>query len=86
MNAKLSRMVVSAWSKAIICLATILVWSVCGLALAKGPKKPAEPEVEEKSYVLGYAIVLLPIALGLMMVCRPGRRSDTAKRPVQEEE
>ena len=86
MNAKLIRFTSSARSKAIVCLATVLMWSVCGLALAKDRKKAAEPEVEEKGYVLAYAVVILPVALGLMMVCRPGRRSDTAKRPVQEDE
>jgi|WetSurMetagenome_2_1015567.scaffolds.fasta_scaffold1105986_1 hypothetical protein len=55
-----------------------------GTALAQQPpEKPAE--APGGSYVASYAIVILAIALGLLVVCRPSRRRDRAKPEVYDE-
>lgn len=42
----------------------------------------AEPEPEEpKSYVMPYFVVGGGIALGLVAICRPGKRSKTVRAP-----
>jgi hypothetical protein len=44
-------------------------------AWAKAQKKVVE-EVETKSYVMPYLVVIVLVAMGLMTVCRPSRRLD----------
>ena len=39
-----------------------------------------------KSYALPYALVVLGVALGVMLVARPGTRGDQAKRKIEEED
>jgi hypothetical protein len=46
-------------------------------ALAKPKKKEEAAEVETKSYVLPYFIVIMMVAGGLMVVGRPSRRLDS---------
>jgi hypothetical protein len=52
--------------------ATFTCWLLMvGTALAKEePEKPAQ-----NNWVLAYTLVILGVALGLMILCRPGRRS-----------
>jgi hypothetical protein len=59
---------------------TLAIWSqtVAVFAQGKGKNQPAAP-TGEKSYVLSYVIVVLCIALGLLVVCRSGGRSNEPK-------
>ena len=45
--------------------------------------KPAEPTFE-KPYVLPWTLVILCTALGLITICRPGKRADKARVKVEE--
>ena len=71
----------------------VLLCSLAGLAgmatsdvaWAKG-QKMAAPEKAEKSYVFPYAIVVLGVALGMILVLRPTKRLDEPKRSVKEEQ
>ena len=59
----------------LITSALICLWaSMPALAQIKPEEKP------EKSYVLSYFIVGLGIALGLVAVCRPSKRSKNVRR------
>ena len=54
-------------------------------AWAKKHEDAPPPPV--KSYALPYALVILSLAFGLLVVCRPSHRQDTIKRkPTDEEE
>ena len=44
------------------------------------PKKPAAAAPTGKSYVLPYAVVMFGVMLGMMAVCRTGRRADEPPR------
>jgi hypothetical protein len=59
---------------------TLAVWAqtVTVFAQGKGKNQPAAA-TGEKSYVLSYVIVVLCIALGLLVVCRSGGRSNEPK-------
>jgi hypothetical protein len=56
------------------------VWAQAAIVFAqkKGKGAPAAAS-GEKSYVLPYVIVVLCIALGLLVVCRSGGRSNEPK-------
>ncbi len=43
---------------------------------AYAQKKKKEKEAPTKSYVMPYMIVMMMVSLGLMTVCRPGKRKD----------
>jgi hypothetical protein len=49
------------------------------IVFAQGRNQPAPATSSEKSYVLPYVIVVLCIALGLLVVCRSGGRSNEPK-------
>lgn len=67
-----------------IAFLTIGGWLVAhGTTLAQGAAKP--PENDGGSYVLSYALVLLGIGLGLLLVCRPSHRRDRARPEVYDE-
>jgi hypothetical protein len=55
----------------------LAIWTQTALVYAQRVKKEAEPA--GKSYVLSYALVVLCIALGLLVVCRSGGRSNEPK-------
>jgi hypothetical protein len=59
---------------------TLAVWAQAAAVFAqgKGKNQPAAAS-GEKSYVLPYVIVVLCIALGLLVVCRSGGRSNEPK-------
>src|SRR5690242_12150756 len=83
MISRLTAMASRMWQRCLPMVAMLWFWSLCGLAWAKkstdeGPAKP------EKGYVLAYAILILPLALGLMLVCRQGKREDKARRKIGE--
>jgi hypothetical protein len=61
-------------------IVTMSIWVHAGLVFAqkKGKADPAAAP-GEKSYVLPYVIVVLCIALGLLVVCRSGGRSNEPK-------
>jgi hypothetical protein len=65
----------------LICaIATFSVWAHAALVFAQKKGKAAPPTAPgEKSYVLPYVIVVLCIALGLLVVCRSGGRSNEPK-------
>jgi hypothetical protein len=53
-------------------------WGSAAVALAQGPGE--QPAVSSgKSYVVSYMVVVLAIALGLLVVCRSGGRSNEPK-------
>jgi hypothetical protein len=52
-----------------------ITWSVVGAAVAQDDGLPKD----QSSWVLGYALVILGIVLGLVAVCRPGNRSADVK-------
>jgi len=73
----------SIWRTLIFLSAVVSCWSVTALvAWAKAQPEAAAPKT--KNWVLGYALVVLGIALGLVVICRPGRRT-TELGPRQEE-
>ncbi|MBX3411326.1 MAG: hypothetical protein KF708_01310 [Pirellulales bacterium] len=45
----------------------------------KEPKGPPVPE--EKSYVTQYSLVLMCIALGMVLICKPSGRAERVKMP-----
>jgi quinol-cytochrome oxidoreductase complex cytochrome b subunit len=45
-------------------------------SLALAAKKKKEEEAPTKSYVGAYMIVMMMVSVGLMTVCRPGKRKD----------
>jgi TRAP-type C4-dicarboxylate transport system permease small subunit len=53
-----------------------------GVAWAK-PHKEAAAEVQSKSYVLPYAVVVLGIGLGVIVVLRPVKRDDEPKQQIK---
>ena len=69
----------------IACLAALQGISTADIAWAK-PKKEKPVEKAEKSYVLPYAIVVLGVALGMILVLRPVKRENEPKRSAKEEQ
>ncbi len=45
-------------------------------SLALAAKKKKEEEAPTKSYVGAYMIVIMMVSVGLMTICRPGKRKD----------
>ena len=76
---------VRAGSAACAVLACFLCLVSSEPAWAKAKKKEVE-EVETKSYVLPYLIVITMVSVGVMTVCRPSRRLDKAEEKVKKEE
>ena len=69
------------WGMARLALLGAVGWlSVQGIALAQQmpPQKPSEVN-GGGPYAAAYGLLILCIALGLMVVCRPGNRRDRAK-------
>lgn len=57
---------------------------VTQVAEAKPAKKQTADEPPKKEYAKPWALVILPVGLGLLLVCRPGRRLDAPKLSRQE--
>ena len=59
-------------------LATIAwAWlNTAGVALAQEAADAEHAVPKTKSWILGYILVILGVALGLLTVCRMGKRSD----------
>jgi hypothetical protein len=55
-------------------------------ATASAAKKKKEEEAPTKSYVGPYLVVMMMVSVGLMTVCRPGKRKDRPddKKPDEE--
>jgi hypothetical protein len=55
-------------------------------ATASAAKKKKEEEAPTKSYVGPYLVVMMMVSVGLMTVCRPGKRKDRPddKKPEDE--
>jgi hypothetical protein len=69
----------SASRRVVVVVAVLLTLCIgaADQAWAKGKKaKEEEPAATGKSYVMPYGLVLMGVTLGLMAVCRPGRRAD----------
>jgi hypothetical protein len=49
-------------------------------------KKKKEEELPTKSYVLPYLVVMAMVSVGLMTVCRPGKRQDRPDDKKADEE
>jgi hypothetical protein len=73
----------------VLFLVTTLVGSIAAPTFAK-PRGGRNDKLLEKdtskSYVLPYAIVVLGVALGVIIVARPSTRFDQPKRHVEEDE
>ena len=68
------------WSSSLHCLVmTLAVWAHALLAFAQPPGKTDDAAAGGKSYVISYAAVVLAVALGLLVVCRSGGRSNEPK-------
>ncbi len=69
-------------------IALVLVASSPSLALAqrKGLNDKLLEEDTSKSYALPYALVVLGVALGVMIIERPSTRADEPKRRTEENE
>ena len=66
-----------------VVVTTLCVWSVlAGSAWAAKKKVEAPPE---KSYVQPYFLVVLLMGLGIMILCRPGKRADEPFKKQEEE-
>ncbi len=64
----------------------VILWlgtSSDALAQKKKQEKEAAPT---KSYVLPYMIVLAVVGVGVMTVCRPGRRLDKPHERIKDDE
>jgi hypothetical protein len=68
-------------AKARCALMMLAVWAHAAVVLAQ-PKK--EEPASGKSYVIPYVLVVLCIALGLLVVCRSGSRSDEPKQDLPQ--
>ncbi len=64
-----------ATQRAVVTLA-ILGCLIFTPSLALAAKKKTEEEAPTKSYVGAYMIVIMMVSVGLMTVCRPGKRKD----------
>ena len=62
------------WSR---CLSLLF----CLLAAVPGLAQFGPEEASEKNYVMCYFLVGLAVALGLVAICRPSRRSKEVRRP-----
>ena len=69
------RQALAASLRMIASCALVATWLVAPV-LAQDPP-PANPD--KSSWVLGYALVILGIALGLVAVCRPGNRTSEVR-------
>lgn len=65
-------------------LLVLAIWNHAGVAFAQRAIKAAP--VEQKSYILPYMAVILCIALGLIVVCRSGGRTNEARLEKLDEE
>jgi len=79
------------WCRLVLVLFVACTFSALATdaAFAKPRKGLNDKLLEEdtsKSYVLPYAVVVLGVALGVMIVARPSTRAETVKRVINEEE
>lgn len=73
---------IAIWHKVKLLAVTAGLWlAVDGVALAKVVKKAAGGGGGDshKVWVMPYALIMLCIGLGMLVVCRSSRRSDRAK-------
>lgn len=54
----------------------VAVTLVAGSSEAHAQKKKKEKEAATKSYVFAYTLTVMMASLGLMTVCRPGKRKE----------
>jgi ABC-type spermidine/putrescine transport system permease subunit II len=66
-------------SHLICAIVTLTVWAHAAAVFAQRRGQPPAETPAEKSYILPYVIVVLCIALGLLVVCRSGGRSNEPK-------
>jgi hypothetical protein len=67
-------------ARSVCAIVMFSVWAHAVAVFAQGKGKAQPPTTPaEKSYVLSYVIVVLCIALGLLVVCRSGGRSNEPK-------
>jgi hypothetical protein len=63
-----------------------LTLAVCQLLLVAETALAAAPvPAAEKSYVFPYFVVVMGVTLGLIVVCRPGKRSDDPGKPNRDD-
>jgi uncharacterized membrane protein len=67
----------------VVLLVVCLLFTSPALAAKKKKEEVAAPT---KSYVLPYIIVLMLVSVGLMTVCRPGRRLDRVDEKKKSDE
>lgn len=70
-----------------VAVALMVVFPTSVTAKGKGGVNDAIMEEDaSKSYALPYALVVLGVALGVMIIARPGTRSDEPKKRTDEDE
>jgi hypothetical protein len=57
----------------------LVVWGWL-LMTATGWAQNYEPEVEEKTYVPSYMIIIFAVGFALLMICRSGKRATSFRR------
>ena len=70
----LKRLVLFAWTGLFWLAGTAALWAKQVEEEAEGPKA---------SWTMSYILVVLAIGLGLVVICRPGRRSASIRPPEQ---
>ncbi len=73
------------WSQRMVVAALILSCLSFTPTTALAAKKKKEEAPPTKSYVLPYMIVMMMVGVGLMTVCRPGKRLERADGKKVEE-
>jgi hypothetical protein len=69
---------------AVVALLVVCLLFASPALAAKKKKEDAAPP--KKSYVIPYMVVLMLVSVGLMTVCRPGRRKDRVDEKKKGEE
>ena len=64
---------------------TLCVWMVLAGSVWAASKKKNVEAPPEKSYVQPYFLVLLLMGLGIMILCRPGKRADEPFKKQEEQ-
>ena len=80
------RKIILGVATAFVMLAIVSISPNAALAQRKGVNDKLLEVDTSKSYALPYVLVVLGVALGVMIVARPGTRADEPKRRVEEDE
>ncbi len=63
------------WHSAKLLTTLLCAWAAtAGVAWARRAEEAQAAEPSAKSWIMAYALVILGVVLGLVVLCRPGRR------------